>query len=285
MSGDRLYTTEAIVVRRRDHGEADRILTLCTPQGKRVVIAKGVRKTTSRRAGHLELFARVRVVIARSRSSWDVVSQAEALDLHAPLRDDLLRATYARYVAELYDRFVAEEEGGTALYELLRRTLDYLCQIEVTDPPPPELDLLIRAYEQRLLRLAGFRPEWDFCVGEREGSVCGRPVLALGGTSLGLDPERGGVLCPECFQASAEVPWVRPLSVGALRLLRACAREPFARLRQKPVSRALLAEVEQAMRHYLTYHLEHVVLTDLFLRQLRAKPPGTVPGEGSGDGP
>lgn len=269
MPGDRLFTTEAIIVRRRDHGEADRILTLCTPQGKRVVIAKGVRKTTSRRAGHLELFARVRLVVARSRSSWDVVSQAEALDLHASLRDDLLRATYAHYIAELYDRFVAEGEGGSALYELLSRTLNYLCQIEVTDPPSPELALLLRAYEQRLLRLAGFRPEWDFCVGEREGSVCGRPVLALGGAPLGLDPERGGVLCPECFQASAGVPWVRPLSPGALRLLRACAREPFARLRQKQVSRALLAEAEGAMRHYLTYHLEHVVLTDLFLRQLR----------------
>ncbi|RME35359.1 MAG: DNA repair protein RecO [Thermoflexia bacterium] len=270
MARERLYTTEAIIVRRRDHGEADRVLTLCTPQGKRVVIAKGVRKTASRKAGHLELFARVRVVVARSRSSWDVVSQAEALDLHASLRDDLFRATYARYVAELYDQFVAEEEGGTALYELLSRTLDYLCQMDVSDPPPPELDLLMRAYEQRLLRLAGFRPEWDFCVGERAEGICGRPVPALGEVSLGLDPERGGVLCPECFWASEGTPWVRPLSPAALRLLRACSREPFSRLRQRPVSRALLTEVEQAMRHYLTYHLEHEVLTDAFLRRLRA---------------
>lgn len=269
MPGDRIYTTEAIIVRRRDHGEADRVLTLCTPQGKRTVIAKGVRKTTSRKAGHLELFARVRLVVARSRSSWDVISQAEALDLHAPLRDDLLRATYARYVTELYDRFVADEEGGIALYDLLSRTLDYLARIEVTDPPPPELDLLIRAYEQRLLRLVGFRPEWEQCVGEREGEICGRPVLALGGASLGLDPERGGVLCPECFQASVGVPWVRPLSPAALRLLRACAREPFARLRGRQVSRALLSEVEEVMRHYLTYHLEREVLTDVFLRRIR----------------
>ncbi|HIE39154.1 MAG TPA: DNA repair protein RecO, partial [Anaerolineae bacterium] len=106
MRSERLYRTEAIVVRRRDQGEADRVLTLCTPLGKLAVIAKGVRKVRSRKAGHLELFAHTRLVIARSRSSWDVVSQAETVEPHAILRGDLIRGTYARYVAELYDRFV-----------------------------------------------------------------------------------------------------------------------------------------------------------------------------------
>jgi len=138
-NGERLYTTEAIIVRRRDQGEADRVLTLCTPQGKRVVIAKGARKPSSRKAGHLELFARVRMVVARSPSSWDVVSQAEALEPHAALRGDLVRGTYARYVTELYDRFVAEDEGGPALFDLLSRTLDYLSQVEVGESVPPAL--------------------------------------------------------------------------------------------------------------------------------------------------
>ncbi|MGB9777262.1 MAG: DNA repair protein RecO, partial [Anaerolineae bacterium] len=156
-NSERFYTTEAIIVRRRDQGEADRVLTLCTPQGKRVVIAKGARKPSSRKAGHLELFARVRMVVARSPSSWDVVSQAEALEPHAVLRGDLVRGTYARYVTELYDRFVAEGEGGPALFDLLSRTLDYLGQIEIGESVPPALDLLARAYEQRLLALVGFR--------------------------------------------------------------------------------------------------------------------------------
>jgi len=102
VSGKRLYHTEAIVVRRRDQGEADRVLTLCTPQGKLSVIAKGVRKVRSRKAGHLELFTHARLVLARSRSSWDVVSQAETVEPHAVLRGDLTRGTYARYVADLF---------------------------------------------------------------------------------------------------------------------------------------------------------------------------------------
>jgi DNA repair protein RecO (recombination protein O) len=268
MNGERLYTTEAIIVRRRDQGEADRVLTLCTPRGKRIVIAKGARKPSSRKAGHLELFARVRMVVARSLSSWDVVSQAEALETRATLRGDLVRGTYARYVTELYDRFVAEDEGGPALFDLLSRTLDYLGQIEVGESVPPALDLLVRAYEQRLLALVGFRPEWGRCIGEREGRLCGRPLPVRGKTPLGLDPARGGALCAECFQASA-TQWVIPLSPAALGLLRACQRLPFAQLRELKIPTSLLVEVEQAMHHYLTYHLEQDIRTGTFLRRLR----------------
>jgi recombinational DNA repair protein (RecF pathway) len=66
---ERLYRTEAIVLRRSDLGEADRLLTLYTPEwGKLRVIAKGVRKPTSRKSGHVELFTHSRLLIARGRN-------------------------------------------------------------------------------------------------------------------------------------------------------------------------------------------------------------------------
>ena len=49
--------TKAIVLRRTDYGEADRILQLLTPSGKRSVIARGVRKEKSKLAGGIELFS------------------------------------------------------------------------------------------------------------------------------------------------------------------------------------------------------------------------------------
>ncbi len=260
MSGGRLYQTEAIVIGRRDQGEADRVLTLCTPLGKLVAIAKGVRKVRSRKAGHLELFARTHLLIARSRSSWDIVTQAEVIDPHAPLNDDLKRGTYAYYAAELYDRFVAEGEGGEAVFDLMGRMLEYLCREE-------RLDLLARAFEQRLLTLVGFRPEWDRCVGEREGGACDARLEA-GSLPLGLDPERGGVLCPACYEAGRERRGVIPLSPSALALLRACQRESFARLKERPASPALLREAERVSRHYITYILEQDVRSGTFLRRL-----------------
>jgi len=251
------------VVRRRNQGEADRVLTLCTPLGKLAVIAKGVRKVRSRKAGHLELFAHVRVVLARSRSSWDVVTQAETVEPHVALRGDLTRGSYARYVAELYDRFVAEGEGGEPLFDLLRRTLGYLCEAE----PGRETALLVRAYEQRLLTLAGFRPEWEWCV----GAGCGQRLELAEKEPFGLAPQQGGALCPACYQAARQWPGVLPLSPEALRLLAACQREPFASLREYPASAALLNEVERVARHYITYHLEQEVRSGTFLRRLKWK--------------
>ena len=51
----RVYPTDAIALKRMDFSEADRIITIFTPEhGKFRVLAKGVRRSTSRMAGHLD---------------------------------------------------------------------------------------------------------------------------------------------------------------------------------------------------------------------------------------
>ena len=212
MSTERLYRTEGIVIRRRNQGEADRVLTLCTPLGKIEVIVKGARKTRSRKAGHVELFARSNFVISRVRNSWDIVSQAEMIGPHTLLRSDLLRGTYARYVVELLDRFFTEGEGGQALFDLLDHALTWLCEDD--DP-----DLSVRFYEQHLLGLAGFRPELFRCVGEHEGHVSLQPLETVptkGKRFYGFDPERGGAVCQDCYAKRVAPQEIVPLSPDGL---------------------------------------------------------------------
>jgi DNA repair protein RecO (recombination protein O) len=266
---ERLYRTEGIVVRRRNQGEADRVLTLCTPLGKLDVIAKGARKVRSRKAGHIELFCRSSFVIARSRNSWDIVSQAETVEPHAALREDLLRGTHARYVAELFDRFFTEGEGGQAMFDLLDHALTWLCEDD--DP-----DLVARFYEQHLLGLAGFRPELFRCVGQHDESVPfdTREPAGEDNRPYGFDPEHGGVLCPDCYDAQQRAQKRRPevvaLSPNGLAFLQDCQRGPYTtRLRRLHISPALHAEAERVMQHYITYHLERSVSSGAFLRKLK----------------
>ncbi len=68
-SNPRDLRTRAIVLRRTDYGEADRILQLLTPEGKQSVIARGVRKEKSRLAGGIELFSISDVMIHKGRTS------------------------------------------------------------------------------------------------------------------------------------------------------------------------------------------------------------------------
>jgi hypothetical protein len=122
----RSQRVEAIVLRHSDWGEADRMLGLFTRElGKVRAVAKGARKARSRKAGHLEPFTRVSLLLARGRDAW-IVTQAEAVEPHLALREDLVRVGYAAYVVELLDRFTYEEGENVALYRLLTETLQRL---------------------------------------------------------------------------------------------------------------------------------------------------------------
>ena len=88
MAYPRSIRTEAIVLRQQVFGEADRILTLLTPdRGKLAAIAKGVRRPSSRKAGHLDLFMRADVLLAIGRN-LDIVNQAQAIDSFRFLREE-----------------------------------------------------------------------------------------------------------------------------------------------------------------------------------------------------
>ena len=264
MSADRIYRSEGIVLRRRDQGEADRVLTLCTGLGKIDVVAKGARKTRSRKAGHIELFSRSSFVIARVKNSWDIVSQAETIRSHQLLRGDLLRGAYARYAIELLDSFFAQGEGTLALVDLLDNTLTWFCG----DGDP---ELVTRFYEQRLLALAGFRPELFRCVGDH-----GRPVPLLpthpgrdDKAPFGFEPERGGALCQDCFSKGRARRIVLPLPRRGLHLLQAIQREPYSRLRNRHITRALHQEMERVVQPYITFHLERSIRSRAFLERMK----------------
>ena len=116
----RIYVTDAIVLSRFDFGEADRILTLITPEhGKLKAIAKGIRRQKSRIGGSLEPFAELRVQLARGRT-FDVVTQVTVGHAWLRLRDNLESAATAWYLAELADRSLEERHAAEPLYALLR---------------------------------------------------------------------------------------------------------------------------------------------------------------------
>ena len=87
----RTTRTKAIVLRRTNYGEADRILQLLTPDGRRSVMARGVRKEKSKLAGGIELFALSDVVIGEGKCQLGVLTSAK-LDF------------FYRHIMEDYDR-------------------------------------------------------------------------------------------------------------------------------------------------------------------------------------
>ncbi len=247
---ERTYRTEAIVLRRKDFGEADRILTLFTPQrGKVRVVAKGIRKPRSRKAGHLELFTCSRLLLAKGRD-LDVVTQAETVHAYRPLREDLLRGAYAAYAVELLDRFTPDEQENAELYALLREMLGWLCGAH-------DLALTARYYELQLLGLAGFQPELRQCT------VGGEKIVAEDQFFL---PETGGVVCPQCGEKTEGSLRV---SLSALKVLRYFQAKDFAAALAVRVRPAVQAEVEHLLFLYIRHILERQLKSVEFLNLIR----------------
>jgi DNA repair protein RecO (recombination protein O) len=80
--------TRAIVLRRTNYGEADRILQLLTPEGKQNVIARGVRKEKSRLAGGIELFAVTDVVINEGKGDLGTLTSARLVQFYRHILED-----------------------------------------------------------------------------------------------------------------------------------------------------------------------------------------------------
>src|SRR6266487_769555 len=204
------YSIEALVLKCIDLGEADRVLTLFTPnKGKFHAIAKGIRRPISKKAGHLELLSHSQLQVALGRN-LDIITQAEVRENFLLLRNDMWHMTCGFYLAELVDRFIEEHSQHANLYRLLLDTLRYLDAdaqavqgqrsqgILSTEDERRRSKLLLRYFELHLLFYAGYEPALQNCA------HCASELRA---EVNGFKASLGGVLCPQCSSF-----WERSLS-------------------------------------------------------------------------
>ena len=257
---ERLYRVQAIVLKRTDVGEADRLLTLFTPdRGKIRVVAKGARKPTSRKSGHVELFTHCALMIAKGRQ-FDIVTQADTIDAFAPLRDDLDRLGYAYYLAELVDRFLEDGAENRSLFDLLDESLDRLGQTE-TDP-----GLLARFFELHLLHAVGYRPQLFKCV------LCGKEIQP---TENYFSIDAGGVIDQDCIttqrdqQSGGLMRDARPMTLNVLKVLRYLQTREWETIRTLRLTPDAMLEVEALLQRYIVHHLERNLKSVEFLKELK----------------
>lgn len=244
------FHAEAVVLRHNDWGEADRILLLYTREmGKLRVVAKGVRKIRSRKAGHLEPFTRVRLYLARGRD-MPIVTQAETVEAYQPLREALILTGYAAYIVELLDRFTYEEGSNHFVYNLIT---DSLARLAGPDMPW----LVVRYYEIQLLDLVGYRPELFNCVN------CRKEIKP---EDQYFSNQVGGILCPSCGAGRLGVSRV---SMLALKYLRHLQRSTYSEAARARIPLLVQVEMEALVNGYITYLLERNLNTTSFLREVR----------------
>jgi DNA repair protein RecO (recombination protein O) len=268
MREQRSYSTESVILKHSDLGEADRIVTLFTPyKGKFHAVAKGVRRPISKKTGHLELLCHSQLQVAVGRN-LDIVTQAQTIEPFHHLRLGTWYMTCGGYLSELIDRFIEDDNQHTDVYQLLLEALRALeadaitVERQGTPDSTQEVDtlhirsqLLLRYFEINLLSLIGYEPVFRACAN------CNSELQPV---ENGFTPTLGGVLCPNCSHL-----WSQLISANALKVLRILQRS--ASWQQVPRLRLdarILVEVELVMHGLLRFHLERDLKSWSFLEML-----------------
>jgi DNA repair protein RecO (recombination protein O) len=252
MARSRLYRTPAVVLKRMDLGEADRIVTLFSrDEGKIRAVAKGVRRSTSRSAGHLEPFTLSDVLFAVGRE-LDVISQADTLESFRDIREDLDLTTHAYYLTELVDLLTEDRQENRVVYDILVAGLHDLVAASNTR-------MVIIMFHLTLLEAVGYRPELRECVGCRAD----------------IQPERnhfsallGGVLCPACGPTE---PTARTIGTSALKLMRFLQLAGGERAVNAPTH--VCREAEALLRDYAEHIVERRLRTPALIARVQEAGP------------
>ena len=145
------YKTEGIIIKRINFGEADKILTIFTKHyGKIRALAKGVRRTTSRKGGNLELFNWLILFLAKGRN-LDIVTEVQVKDSFLDFRKDLKKVGTAYYFCELVDRLCPDRQKSQEVFNLL---VEAFKQLTINNKQLT----IIHDFEAPLLEELGFWP-------------------------------------------------------------------------------------------------------------------------------
>lgn len=235
-----VYKADAIVIRSREYGEADRLLTLFSRElGKLEAVGKGVRRPKSKQRGGTQLFTYADFLLYKGKS-LDTVNQVHPRESFLHLWDDFDRTIAASCMVELLDIATIREQPQPELFTL---TIGFLFLLKYIDPY-----IALASFALRLIHHEGYLPGIENCL------ECGRKIEE---EQLFLSAQAGGILCANC-KKDAEGTLLGAGSIALMRRLLKADLDKLDRLRwNEKMKKEIIAG--------LTYFCE-----DKFERRLQA---------------
>lgn len=148
-----------IVLNENNYGDFDKILTLLTPNiGKITCIAKGARRLKSTLLAGSQLFAFGEFMLYKSSNTY-MVNSIEIIELFYNIRVDLDKLKYAVHLNKIVSDVTDENQHSYHILQLILNTLYLISEEELN------YELLVNTFKFRMLKILGFTPEINRCVG------------------------------------------------------------------------------------------------------------------------
>ena len=147
----RSFKVEGIIIKRRNYGEADRLLTVLTKNnGKIQIKATGIRRIPSRRSAHVELLNHSVLGLYKGKT-YATLTEAQAIDNFSPIKNSLEKMGLSYHLCELVDGLCAENQENMRVFYLLKNSLTALAMND-------GLEASVREFEIELLTILGYLP-------------------------------------------------------------------------------------------------------------------------------
>lgn len=235
------YRYTAIVLKKREVGETDRIYTFYTREGGKVAsIAKGVRKSEAKLASSLETGSKVEVMIVRTRGMGKIAG-AVLEESYPAVRQSFDALRLSLEALQTVDRLVEPEEKDETLSVLLEQYLALLERL-VIDHQESKLACITEAFFFKLFYCLGYTLQLNVC------SVSGEKLVK--GERLLLSLNAGGVVLSR--YATQIVDGVA-VSEAAVKLLRLFAQATLEQLSRVIVDPATVAELTRFRKLFLLW--------------------------------
>ena len=182
-----LVRTRGVILRSQKWGDADRIVTVYSPNlGKIRGVARGARRMKTRFGGVLEPFGLVDLTFfQKTPEALGQISQIDLVMSYASIREDLTVMTAAARMVRMVEAITVDRDPNHEMFLALVHGLESL-------RPEADVALITLLFQIHVLGHTGFRPQFDSCT------ECGKPANQH--MLQWFSPRLGGVVCEECGQ-------------------------------------------------------------------------------------
>lgn len=239
--------TKGLILREVKTGEADRILTILTPEhGLLSASAKSSMRLKNKLFAATGLFCYSDFVLFSGKSMY-IVDEATPIEVFFGLRDSIEKMSLAMYLAELTATLAQEEQEAESLMRLILNSFYLIAQNKKS------LVLVKTVFELRAISASGFMPDLTGCA------ACGEDAL----DSYYFDLQEGTLLCEACAAKKEKQPNIAPGQLAAMHHILYSGTE---KLYAFTLGDPLLEGLSRLSSDYVSIQLDHRFKTLDFLR-------------------
>lgn len=250
------YKTRAIIIKRINVFEADKIITFYTANlGKIRARAQGVRKIEAKLGGHLELFMLADLMIAKGRN-LDVVASAQAVNSFSNIRTDLIKTSFAYFIGELIEKLVPDELKDTRIFNLLVDVFETLNDLKIDSKQYP---FLLLSFEIKLLDLLGFAPQVSHCVHCAKNEPSKFYFSAL----------LGGILCENCRSFDRLAPSITDEEIKCVMLIRSYKHYTNLTLENLQIKYDIIVTLSKKIDYFIRFIFEKNIKSTQLIQQVK----------------